>query len=166
MTASFSLACSFSSEQGKFFFASTIQQLDTEALSAPLMPMEEGKNEKERCSCDRGLFSVSQCGIWCVSCRTLRFATLTESLFEAEKAGGSAVGCCSLCVCCCFRWTLVLHHTLHGSERGMESSSNFITQHSLPSYSPPSTQHVRESTLSFHSGHFLCGGDVSCVDQT
>ncbi len=155
-----SLLQSVSCKQRKFFFGSAVQQLDIETLH-PSDVSGGGKEwERERCSCDRGSFSASLCGIL-VSCLTLRFATLTESLFW--KAGGSSVGC-SLCVCCC-RWTLVLRHTLHGSERGMESSSNFIIQHFLPSHSPHTTECVRVSTLSFHSGHSLCG-DVSCLDQT
>lgn len=96
-----------------------------------------------------------------VSCRTLRFATLTESLFEAERQEEAPAAA----LCAALDWTSVLHHTTHGSERGMESSSNFINQHSLPSRRTPSTQYVREHTLSFHSGHPLCG-DVSRVDQT
>ena len=107
----------------------------------------EGENQKEWC------IVVTEALSFCVpmwdlvSCLTLKFATLTESLFQGWKAGGSSAGC-SLCVCC-FWWTLVLHHTLHGSERGMESSSNFIIQHSLRSHTlfPTHPGSKRESTL-------------------
>lgn len=86
---------------------------------------------------------------------------MTESQFEAERQEEAPAA--ALCVA--LDWTSVLHHTTLGSERGMESSSNLIKQHSLPSRRTPSTQCVREYTLSFHSGHPLCG-DVSCVDKT
>lgn len=113
--------------------------------------MEEGKNEKERGVVVTEALSLYPSVVFGVS-QTLRFATLTESLFEAESAGRSSAGCSFRM--CCFRWTSVLHHTLHSSERGLESSSNFIIQHSLPSqlHSAPGTESVRETTLSFHSG--------------
>lgn len=98
-----------------------------------------------------------------VSCLTLRFCHVDRIPVWGWKAVGSSVGC-SLCASC-FRWTLVLHHTLKCSKRGMESSSNFIIQHSLPSHSAPSTQLVRDSNLLFCSGPSLWG-DVSCVNQT
>ncbi len=42
------MACSFFSKQRKFFSLALPPNIWTQRLSAPLMSMEEGKNEKER----------------------------------------------------------------------------------------------------------------------
>lgn len=128
----------------------------TQRLSAPLMSMEEGKNEKER-----GVVVTEALSLWgLVSCLTLRFATLTESLFEAERQEEAQLA--ALCACAALDglWCCITLST--AVKGGMESSSNFIIQHSLLSHSALSTQHVRESTLSFHGGHPLLRWCLMC----
>ncbi len=65
VTASFRWPVPSSPSRGSFFSGSPVQHLDTETL-CPSDVNGGGKEwERERCSCDRGPFSVSQCGIWC-----------------------------------------------------------------------------------------------------
>lgn len=88
--------CSSVSKQRNFFWGFTIQQLDLKTLH-PSDVIEQGKNEKER-----GMLvteALSFCiPVWdLVSCLTLRFATLTESLFQAERQEEAHLA--ALCAC-------------------------------------------------------------------